>query len=330
MLAVTLLSVAPWLVYCAWQYPELFRQEHALIWKHLGANVEGWAAPWDRVVFDYLVAMYGVFYTPILVASVVLLGKALTQRHTGLWLVYAWGLGVLLPHLLAATKTPAATLIGCPALFLLLGHFVSEALRGRRGPLAALTAVLALGVLFPAVIKNPGYGYPSSRVFGAIMRQNLWVIGHVAGALAFAAVAVVWCHGAGGSLGRWVQRGATVFCLGVLVGLGSRTVSSAWQVTCVRGDDAPSVEVGRFAREQLPENAVLLCEEGRGGEHLALMFYADRTCYALAGREPDRLARQVQRAGGIAYIVSRRGLALPAVYVSGKGGLRVYRWREAR
>src|SRR5436305_10020928 len=103
-----------------------------------------------------------------------------------------------------------------------------------------------------------------------------------------------------------------VFCLGVLVWLGTRTVDAAWRVTCAKGDDAASVDVGRFAREQLPENAVLLCEEKRGGEHLALMFYADRTCYALAGREPERIARQVQRAGGIAYIVSRRGLALPA------------------
>ncbi len=62
---------------------------------------ERWAVPWDRVAFDYLIATYGVFYTPILVAAIVLLGKAVTQRHAGLWLVYAWGLGVMLPHFYA-------------------------------------------------------------------------------------------------------------------------------------------------------------------------------------------------------------------------------------
>src|SRR5205807_1761825 len=131
---------------------------------------------------------YGVFYTPVLVAAVVLAGKAVRGRHAGLWLVYAWGLGVVLPHLFAVSKTPSATVIALPAFLLLAGHLISEAWRGEPWPLAALAAVLAASVVFPGVIRNPGHGYPATRVFGGVMRQSLWVVGQVAGALAFAAV----------------------------------------------------------------------------------------------------------------------------------------------
>ena len=73
---------------------------------------------------------------------------------------------------------------------------------------------------------------------------------------------------------------------------------------------------------------MLFCEERRGGEHLTAMFYADRTCYALEGRDPDRVARQVLRAGGVPYFVSRRRLPLPPVYVSDGSGPTVYLWRQ--
>ncbi|HZY89307.1 MAG TPA: glycosyltransferase family 39 protein, partial [Gemmataceae bacterium] len=88
LLGATLVTVAPWLLYCLAQYPREFAHEQALIWKHVTGNVEGWGAPWDRVAFDYLVNLYGVFYTPALVAGMVLAGRALSGRHAGLALVY--------------------------------------------------------------------------------------------------------------------------------------------------------------------------------------------------------------------------------------------------
>ena len=334
LLAVTVLTVAPWLAHGAAAYPEPFRHEHAQVWRHLYADVEHWGAPWDRVAFVYLVAMYGVFYTPILVAAAVLAGKAVTRRHAGLWLTYAWGAGAVLPHLLAVSKTPSATLVGAPAFWLLAGHLISEAWRGERWPLAGLTAVLALSVLFPAVLNDPGWGYPSTRGFGGVMRQSLWVVGHVAGALVLAAGAVAAQEVArrrltpGDTPGPYVRLGALVFCGIALAWLGAETVFAAWRVTGANVNDPGCVEVGRFARDHLPENAVLLCEERRGGEHLTMMFYADRTCYALEGRDRDQVARQVLRAGGIPYLVSQRPLPLPAVYASGKPGPTVYLWQQ--
>jgi 4-amino-4-deoxy-L-arabinose transferase len=353
LLGATVLTITPWLAYCLIHYPQEFWYEDEQVWKHLHANIEGWAAHWDRVAFDYLIVLYGVFYTPILVAAIVLLGKAIVQRHRGLWLLYAWGLGVVIPHLLAATKTPSATVIGMPAFFLLLGYLISEAWRGARGlegqgpgraaelspstspaPLAALTAVLALGVLFPAVLKKPGYGYPSPRAFGEVMRQSLWVIDHVAGALAVVAVVVIaWVltprGPAAGSnpVGRFLRVAALVFCLGALAWLGIETAGAAYAVMDADVNDPSSVKVGGYARDNLPDNAVLLCEERKGYEHLTIMFYADRTCYRLGPLGWDEMARQVHQAGGIPYIVSHQALPLPPVHENGQQGPTVYQWQ---
>ena len=58
------------MIFCLLQYPDEFWQEESQVWKHLGTDIEGWAAPWDRVAFDYLIGIYGVFYTPMLVAGI--------------------------------------------------------------------------------------------------------------------------------------------------------------------------------------------------------------------------------------------------------------------
>jgi 4-amino-4-deoxy-L-arabinose transferase len=333
LLGMTVLTAGPWLLYCLSNYPDEFWQEDGQIWLHLGANVEGWGAPWDRVAFDYLIRMYDVFYTPMLVALVVLLGKAVARQQRGLWLLCAWGLGVLLPHLFATSKTPSATLIGMPALLLLLGYLVALASRGERWSLAALLAVLVLSVLVPAA-GNPGHGYPSSRAFGAVMRHALWVVGHVAGAVAFTiVVAIVWLLShrqfarAGGALGFGIRMAAWLGCLGILAWLGWQTVRSAWRITDMDRNETWCADVGQFAREQLPANAVLLCEERQDYEHLMAMFYADRTCYALPWQGPDEIADRIVQAGGIPYVVTYRRLPLAAVHVSGRAGPTVYRWQ---
>jgi 4-amino-4-deoxy-L-arabinose transferase-like glycosyltransferase/DNA-directed RNA polymerase subunit RPC12/RpoP len=334
LLGATVLTAAPWLVYCLVHYPLEFGHEQAQVWKHVTGDVEGWAAPWDRVAFDYLIAIYGVFYAPVLVAGVVLLGKALPERHTGLALVYAWGLGVVLPHLVVTTKTPSATVLAMPPLLLLLGCLVAEAWRGERRALAALTGVLAMSFVFPAVIKNPGYGPPSPHVFAGVMRHSLWVVGQVAGALAVVAVVAVAGRlsrrrlaAAAGALGPALRVAALVFCACALAWQGIETVRAAWRVTDRDVDDPSCEEVGEFARRSLPDNAVLLCEERRGDEHLTTMFYADRTCYALGRTDPDEMARRVLQAGGVPYVVSRRQLPLAPVHVSDGPGPTVYLWQ---
>src|SRR5204863_9992331 len=91
----------------------------------------------------------------------------------------------------------------------------------------------------------------------------------------------------------WVA--AILFCCGAFAWLSLETVMAAWRVTEAGRKDQVSVEVGEFARNELPGNAVLLCEEPHGYEHLTIMFYADRTCYPLKWPGLNETARQIQK-----------------------------------
>lgn len=93
--AATLLTAAPWTIYCIAHYPREFFFEHGYVWAHLHSPIEVWGAPWDRVVFDYLIWLYHVLYTPVLFAAFALLGKAFTKRQMSLWIIYAWAVIVL-------------------------------------------------------------------------------------------------------------------------------------------------------------------------------------------------------------------------------------------
>jgi 4-amino-4-deoxy-L-arabinose transferase len=331
LLGATMLTAGPWLVSCLVRYPRDFWQEEAHIWKHLSGNIETWAAPWDRVVFDYLIVHYGVFYTPILVAGVALLGQAFGRRHKGLLLAYAWGLGVIVPHVLAVTKTPSATILAIPAMLLLLAHLVVEAYRGERGLLMALCAILAMSLAFPAVIKKPGYGYPTPRVFAGVLQQTWWVVDQLAGTLAIVAVLAIVAMLFGGRVtgapARYLRLAAVVFCTFALAWLGWQTVAEAWRVTSLNAADPACRDMGQFVHGHLPANAVLLCEERKNYEHLSLMFYADRTCYGLRGRRPEVVASEVVQAGGAPYVVSYRSSPVAPLHVSDTEGLSLYLWQ---
>ena len=102
------------------------------VWKHLYSNLEGWGAPWDRVVFDYLIFDYGGL-PPIIVAVILQTKKWWSGNDFGLKLIHAWAVGVVLPFTLATVKTPTATLIAMPASYLILARFVSDADRPSGG-----------------------------------------------------------------------------------------------------------------------------------------------------------------------------------------------------
>ena len=92
---------------------------------------------------------------------------------------------------------------------------------------------------------------------------------------------------------------------------------AAWRVTEAGRKDQVSVEVGEFARNELPGNAVLLCEEPHGYEHLTIMFYADRTCYPLKWPGLNETARQIQEGAFYATDLSADEEALRTKEVGG-------------
>lgn len=128
LISVFLLTILPWTLWTAIQFPVEFQHEHLYIWFHLTTDIENWEAPWHKVILVYGPVLYGIFYLPMSIAVFVLIWRLFSEENIGLTLTYAWGFGVLIPHLLAATKTPSATLIGMPAFLLLFGEGVHRCL----------------------------------------------------------------------------------------------------------------------------------------------------------------------------------------------------------
>ncbi len=124
--AVFIVTITPWTLWTAMHFPVAFQHEHLYTWLHLTTDIEKWGAPWHRVVLVYGPSLYSLFFIPIGISAFALLWKLFSEENIGLTLTYAWGFGVLIPHLLAATKTPSATLIGTPAFLLLFAEAVQR------------------------------------------------------------------------------------------------------------------------------------------------------------------------------------------------------------
>ena len=122
MLIITILIAAPWMLYTALEYPVEFKIEHNYIFKHLTEDIEGWGSPWYKV-FQYSIQIFNILTIPIAVAVCYSIPRLFREKNIGLCLFYAWGFGILLPFLLATTKTPSATLLSMPAFLLILGDF---------------------------------------------------------------------------------------------------------------------------------------------------------------------------------------------------------------
>ena len=128
ILLTTLCVATPWMLYTAIQYPIEFKIEHNYIFKHLTENVENWGAPWYKTLI-YSAEILNSFLVPVIFALCLSIRHLVQRKQIGLWLLYAWGFGVLIPFLLAVTKTPSATLIGMPAFFLIFGDFAARTTR---------------------------------------------------------------------------------------------------------------------------------------------------------------------------------------------------------
>jgi 4-amino-4-deoxy-L-arabinose transferase len=205
LLITTLVVIAPWVVWCLVRFAREFLAEQALILRHLNADVENWAGPWDRLAFDYLARSFHMFYPMLLAGMLLLLWRAWRGRDARPAFVIAWFVGVVIPHLLATSKTPSAALIGWPAGWILLAVMIDRALRGDALLLGAWLGAAAVGVVWPARFATQGMGWSDPPLFAGVMRQNMWVVWHAAIALAAAAGAGV-ARGPGNVVARPARR----------------------------------------------------------------------------------------------------------------------------
>ena len=58
LLVATVLTVAPWLLYCMANYPDEYWHEDAQVWKHLHSDVENRAWSWDYVLTNFMFDIY--------------------------------------------------------------------------------------------------------------------------------------------------------------------------------------------------------------------------------------------------------------------------------
>src|SRR5205085_1008167 len=95
-----------------------------------------------------------------------------------------WFFGVVIPFTLAQSKTPSATMLACPAGFLLFGMLVSRAVRGDIVSALAWVAATALAVFATGDLQLKAMGYSSPPAW----RAHAWAIAHIAVALVVAGI----------------------------------------------------------------------------------------------------------------------------------------------
>ena len=286
LLGVTLLIAGPWTAFTAIQYPTEFKISTLVTFSHFTEDLQGWGAPWHKLLWDYSWQMYGGFYV-LIVFAVILSAKRtfgagiarvlrlkgstdITEPDFGLLLLYGWGFGVLIPFLLATTKTPTATLIGMPAFLLILGNFIVRTTRKKSGS-------------------------------------------------------------------RFSHRALRIVWIGVLILLFTHEVFNAWwmtrpdtfyQLQAKQNKPRTFSEVANFVQSQLPDHAVLLTEVHKDyqyADHLRLMFRTSRTVHPYHGQAVlPEFCTQIQRHGGIPYIVTFRELNLPVIFKSDTDGVAIY------
>ncbi|MEO8218113.1 MAG: glycosyltransferase family 39 protein [Acidobacteriota bacterium] len=322
----TLVTAGPWMLYTALRFPVEFRNEQIYIFKHFASAIDSWEAPWDRLIFDYAALLFNVFYGFVLVAAAFFVPRLIRLRERSLVVIYAWGAGVLLPHLLASSKTPSATLIGTPAFLLLLALLMTNAVERNPRALAACTGV-ALACLFahPSVAP-PGQGYAQSRQFAAVMYQNLWVVWCVlGGVIALLAIEIASRFAVAEKWGVVVRRGALTLAAAVVVWLFTLEISDARGVVELNLKEPSFSDVAAYAATT-QDNAVFLFDESRRwGDHQLAEFLSGRTSYRYEGEEWRSMAREVRERGGVPYLVTPAELTLQVVYRSTRDGRTVYR-----
>ncbi len=318
LLAATIVTIAPWTIWGFVRFRAEFVWAPLQIFRHLDHNVEGWAAPWDRLVFDYSLRIYHVFYPAVLAAGIVLAPRAWRERNFNLAIIYAWGLGVLIPHVLATSKTPTATLIGWPPFLMLLAALIVRAIDGDVYCLGAWAGATVAAVVYRAGISAKGWGYPDVPGFARIMRQNIWVVWHIVIALAAAAMIAALRPR------RKAQLALIAVAAFASLWMEYRLVRLSIASTLPKKEEPTFVDLGDAVRTQLPPNAVLLFEIRAKAEHVMAMFYADRTIYPVTKESWPAIAKQVAANGGIPLLVTDRDLALPPVFDRPLDGLRVY------
>jgi 4-amino-4-deoxy-L-arabinose transferase-like glycosyltransferase len=313
-LLAAIATVAPWVIYCLIYYRKEFLWEHKRVLDHLNTDIESWGASWDRPLFDYMPLFYPMFYTA-LVAAVLCLTVVMFKRWKLAELfVLAWGIGVIVPHTLAQTKTPSATMIAVPPLLICLAAVISRAWQRRDW---VYTSIWASGMFVITVISGGRTLVKSRDQFDGLktiapfIQTNLWIVEQLIGfGVLLAIFAGVYTLVRQHKAQKWIWFGLRTVVLVIALFYAGRYVHTAYKVT-ERNSEIPLYETsGQRLQHEMPENACFFLDDERVGAHFDLMYYADRSTYQIYNihmkqpRDFKSQAKIAREAGAIPYLFS--------------------------
>ena len=307
-------TVAPWTIYCLIFYRKEFLWEHKRVLDHLNTDVESWGASWDRPLFDYMPLFYPLFYAVLVAAVLCLLVVMFRRWNLAELFVLAWGIGVVVPHTLAHTKTPSATMIAVPPLLICLAAVISRAWQRRDW---IYTSIWSAGMLAIMIISGGRTLVKSRDQFDGLKKiapfieTNFWITEQLIGfGVLLAVFAGIYMLVRQYNLQKWLWLGLRTIALIIALFYAGRYVHAAYGVT-ERNSKVPLYEKsGPRLQREMPENACFFLDDERVGAHFDLMYYTDRSTYQIYNmhmktpRDFESQAKTAREAGAIPYLFS--------------------------
>ena len=309
-----IVTVAPWVAYCLIYYRKEFLWEHKRVLDHLNTDVESWGASWDRPLFDYMPLFYPLFYAALIAAVLCLLVVMFKRWGLAELFVLAWGIGVIVPHTLAETKTPSATMIAVPPLLICLAAVISRAWQRRDWVYTSIwgAGMLAITIIFGGRTLVKGRDqFDGLKKFAPFIETNFWIVEQLIGfGILLAIFAGIYRLIRHHNLQRWIWLGFRTVALVIALFYAGRYVYAAYGVT-ERNSQIPLYEKsGPRLQREMPENACFFLDDERVGAHFDLMYYADRSTYQIYNqhmKEPRDFKSQAKiarEAGATPYLFS--------------------------
>ncbi len=306
LLTATLAAILPWTLCAYLRFPNEFLYENVQILSHLTTNVETFAAPWDRLIFDYFPNTFRFLFPATIAALILLLPETIRTRNPRLILLYAWFLGVLIPHLLATSKTPSATLIGWPPLLLILAEMMTRAFRRDSACIAALIVTTLLPLVCRPALAPSGFGYPRS----SLALENIWIVYYILIALT-AALLFRFIHD---RLPKHFITSLVILAACSTAVLFTQFIYTTCKITQNNIQQPAFPKLAAVVEKNLPDNAVLLIDQRQKLEYIIAMFWTDRTVYPLGTHNWQQLVTTIQQNHGDPYIISSRALPLTPLF----------------
>lgn len=290
----------PWTLWCWTMFPREFAHEQLYVFQHLTTDIETFAGPWDRLWFEYLFRALLEWYPLALVAMLYVACDAWRTSDGRRWFVVLWALGVIVPHTLAVSKTPSATLTAWPALWLAIGIVLSDATRGRSSAIAIAAGAALLIAFWPQFpVQLPVL--KEDYTFAKIMLVEWRVLVHVGALLVAGLIAARFMRD------RRLRPLYASFLLAAVLGF---PIARHARIGFLTSDDVDSSAVafpmlGKFVREKAPPEAVFFVQSDSRNAYVIAMWWLDRSCYPLRKDRLEMEVAKVRERGGRPFILSR-------------------------